>query len=194
MKNYLAIFACDGFSSALSYVVKIGATPEECAAAWSLFVAGDPGATQSHPPSKFFWLMNKNILVATMASIPTLMDPFHATTFTQDEKVAKDFGIDSDFWQGTDTADPNQVKAAKIAKETTGTTGKSNLGGAGDLITNFFNLCDAIIAELKADKSLDRLFRARQISIVSDIELRVREGLLSITDGLQELINDGFLT
>lgn len=71
--------------------------------------------------------------------------------------------------------------------------GGSDLSGAGTLINNFFALCDAIIAELKANKQLTKLFRDRQINLITQVENEVRDGILSITDALQQLIDDGIL-
>lgn len=71
---------------------------------------------------------------------------------------------------------------------------KGNLSGSSNLVTNFFRLCDAIIAELKADKSLTTLFRNRQINLVTQIQTAVSDGFLSITDALQMLLDDGLVT
>jgi hypothetical protein len=181
MRNFLAIYAVDGFDSSLSYVVKIGSTPQEAQDQWDAFQACDPGATLENPPTRFFWMMNKNILVAYAAQHPLTLDPFHASQFTQDEKVARDFGIDSDLWQGTDVNDPAQIKAAKIAKSVTKAGSKQDLSGAQTLVETFLSLMQSLITSFQSKG--DR----RTVGILKDLLNRFLSGSESITDILDEL-------
>ena len=66
-----------------------------------------------------YWLLNKNILTAMIApgQIGLLLDPEYSAAFTSDRNEAENFNVDSDFWQGTDPNDKNQVRARKAAEE-----------------------------------------------------------------------------
>jgi len=130
VKNYLALYAIDGFSSASSYVVFIGNTPQEAQVQWDGFIAFDPGATIGSGPTRVFWMLNKNVLGQVAASIATALDPFHAPQFTQDPDVARDYGVNSDVWTGTDVNDEKQVKAKEIAQETIAANEKKSRQGA----------------------------------------------------------------
>ena len=151
--------------------------------------------------SMYYFLLNKSTVGALIQAFPFPLNPDGTIIYTdgapyqqvtQNKEVAQGFGTQSKSW-GSDPNDPQSVKAQEIAKEIITGASESDLSGAGDLITNFFALCDAIIAELKANRKLDKLFRASQINLVQQVRDQVSSGILSITDALQELINDGLL-
>jgi hypothetical protein len=199
MKNYVVVFGVPVTTSFFAPKTIGGVTPDEAQVLTDQYLAADPGATQDGPPARFYWLLNKRVVSALYVSQTDSFDPFNNPQFTQDTKLAKDYGVETQLpnlgaWGGTDTADPQQVKAAKIADERSAEPKQSDVAGAADLITNFFALCDAITAGLKANKQLDKLFRTRQLNLVKQVRDEVSSGILSITDALQELINDGLVT
>lgn len=143
-------------------------------------------------PTMMYFLMNKRQVSQLVKSTAIALDPFNnPTIFTTETTRARSFNVKDQYWQ-FDDADKSSVKANEIA-EKRAEAPEADFSGAADLITNFFALCDVLVAELKADRKLDRLFRIRQINLILEVKKEVSEGLLSITDALQTLINEGFL-
>jgi hypothetical protein len=131
MKNYIAVFGVPVTTSFLAPKTIGGVTSDEAQLLTDQYLAADPGATQDGPPARFYWLLNKLVISAIYVSQTDSFDPFHNPQFTQDPDVANDYSVDSDLagfgWGGTDTQDPKQVSAAKIAE----TTIKNNKSGKG---------------------------------------------------------------
>ena len=127
MKNYIVVFGVPVTTSFLAPKTIGGVTAEEAQVLTDLYLAADPGATQDGPPARFYWLLNKRVVSQLYVSQTDSFDPFHNPQFTQDTKVARHYGIESELggfgWGGTDNTDPAQVKAAKIAAVTTKTSG-----------------------------------------------------------------------
>ena len=122
MKNYVAVFGVPVTTSFLSPKTIGGVTADEAQVLTDQYLLADPGATQDGPPTRFYWLLNKRVVSEIYVSQTDSFDPFNNPQFTQDTEVAKDYDVNSDLagfgWGGTDTTDPAQVKAHKIAETT----------------------------------------------------------------------------
>jgi hypothetical protein len=123
MKNYVAVYAVPVTTSALAPKTIAGISAEQAQVLTDQYLALDPGSTQDGPPIRLYWLLNKRVISEIFLAFPDsfVSPPLPSNPqFTEDTDVAKNYNVESELeglgaWGGTDTADPQQVKAAKIA-------------------------------------------------------------------------------
>jgi hypothetical protein len=185
MKNYITVFAVPVTSSIFGPTAIGGVTADQAQILTDLFLAGDPAATQDGPPTRFYWLLNKRVVSELFVSQTASFDPFNNPQFTQDTETAKDYSIETVLpnlgsWGGTDDSDPQQVKAAAVAEEIK-KAAKQDLSGSGNLINNFINLMNQLIA------SFTKKHDTRTVGILKFLLLRFLNGQESITDILTTL-------
>jgi len=116
LKNYVELWAIDGFDGGGGYIVFGGGTAAEVQTRWDDYHAAIPGSTFKSGPNRVYWLLNKNVLAGVFATVATVLDPMHSSAFTQDDKIAQKYNVNSANWGGTDLTDENAVRALKIAQ------------------------------------------------------------------------------
>jgi hypothetical protein len=187
MKNFVQGWVAsynDGMGNLLGYVFT------DSSAEADAYIASLGGSVKQ----MYYFLLNKPVVMGLINGYNGWAGQISGTDgtllnqvipFTQNRDEAESWGTTAPAWQlWTDQTDPAIAKATEVAaKIIANKPPKQDLGGGTNLITNFINLMNQLIATYKRKRD------ARMVGILQFMLLEFQSGKKSITQLLQELEN-----